>query len=273
MQETGFCRSKLVRDPNSHPMKVLSSFIKSFYFITLLATVQPFLPTLGAAEIDGFWKFTDTSIQKIGKHIRASNSEAQDAEESIDSYRNHIREFQLSGTNEIKIRLIQFKKLDDRYPRFIREFDLKYQETAEGTFSISSENKDLFSGQIKGQTMYIDDAGSGNKLELKKLGKGEIPYTDEKPYLPQKLDKNPKVRKLIEPIYPPNLKSRGIGGTVELKFMVNTDGRTSEVQIVSSPHPNLSKAAIDAILASTFRPGEIDGRAARSQIKIPITFR
>ena len=273
MKETEICRSQLVRDPNVHSMKVLSSFIKSFYFITLLATVQPFLPPLGAAEIDGFWKFTDNSIQKIAEHLRASSSDDQDTEESIDSYRNHIREFQVSGSKEIKIRLIQFKNLGDRYPRFIREFDLKYNRTTDEAFSISDGDKDLFSGRVTGQTMYLDDVASGNKLELIKLDKGEVSYTDEKPHSPQKLDKSPKARKLTEPIFPQNLRSVGIAGSVELKFMVNTDGTTSEVQIISSPHPELSKAAIDAILTSTFIPGKIDGRSARSQVKIPITFR
>ena len=198
-------------------MTYLATFKRSVCLIILLGTIQPFTSFLTGADIDGFWRFTEESIQKIAKHIRETNSDKKDAEESIESYRNHVREFQVTGTGGIKIRLIQFKKRSDRYPEFIREYDLTYTKKEEGAFLISNGDKTIFSGQTSGETLYLDDVASGTRLELRKVTPGQLPYISDKTIVPSKLDKNPKARKLTEPVYPPKLKDQGITGIVELR--------------------------------------------------------
>jgi len=233
---------------------------------------------LTAAEIEGFWKFTEESIEQITAFTVNSMKKTQEADEQqateiAENHRNHIREFQIKGTNQVKIKAYQFKDRSDPYPEFKREFDLVYGEKKNGEFTISKDGKNIFEGSTSGNSMILRDSGSGNEFEMRKLKDTEIPASLITPFIQPKLKKKPKAIKLTDPIYPPLLKDANETGVVEIEFVVNTDGRTSEIQIVSSPHDEFSKSAIEAIRTSTFKPGEANGKQVRTKVKIPITFR
>ena len=52
----------------------------------------------------------------------------------------------------------------------------------------------------------------------------------------------------VRPYYPPALADAGVEGTVQLQARIGTDGNVeSDIRVVSSPHPELSRAAIDAV--------------------------
>ncbi|MGH9173573.1 MAG: TonB family protein, partial [Vicinamibacterales bacterium] len=51
----------------------------------------------------------------------------------------------------------------------------------------------------------------------------------------------------VRPQYPASLRGTGIGGTVTLDARIDTDGIVDELQVVSSPHPDLAAAAIEAV--------------------------
>ncbi len=86
------------------------------------------------------------------------------------------------------------------------------------------------------------------------------------------LDKDPKQIKTVNPIYPSELRRERIQGTVIIEYTVNTEGKTEEINVISSPHPLFSEAAIDAIKETLFEPGEIDGRKVKAKVKQPINF-
>jgi TonB family protein len=258
-------------------MKYLSPFNKSVYFLTLLATVQLSFSSLSGAEIDGFWKFTEDSIQEITAFTVASSKtqggDAVSAEETSDSYRNHLREFKLTEENKILIRLIQFAQARDKYPEYIRKYNLDYATSENEAFTISNGEREVFTGRVTDDSIHLKDAGSGKTLELEKVSMNDYPFLTEKVFEQGQLDRKPKAKKLTTPIYPPNLQESGIEGKVEIEFKVNQDGTTSEIQIISSPHDAFSSAAIDAIRTSTFRPGQIDRKPVRTHVKLPIYFR
>jgi TonB family protein len=56
----------------------------------------------------------------------------------------------------------------------------------------------------------------------------------------------------VRPAYPEYLTSAGIAGTVEMEALVGTDGTVREVRVISSPHPDLERAATDAVRAWQF---------------------
>ena len=56
----------------------------------------------------------------------------------------------------------------------------------------------------------------------------------------------------VRPVYPEYLTSAGIAGTVEMEALVGTDGTVREVRVISSPHPDLERAAVDAVKAWEF---------------------
>ncbi|TZF84432.1 energy transducer TonB [Cognatilysobacter lacus] len=75
------------------------------------------------------------------------------------------------------------------------------------------------------------------------------------------------------PAYPERLACNGVGGTVQLRVHIETDGhiRQSEVQ-QSSGNAELDTAAQQAVLKWTFRPEMQAGHAVAKWIAVPMTF-
>ena len=77
----------------------------------------------------------------------------------------------------------------------------------------------------------------------------------------------------IPPLYPMIARSRGIEGEVELVFIVRTDGRVDNIQVISSyPGDVFTRAAVNAVSRWRFRPGIKDGREVNVRVFLPIKF-
>lgn len=58
----------------------------------------------------------------------------------------------------------------------------------------------------------------------------------------------------VKPIYPETASSTGTGGVVTMEALIGTDGTVREVHVISSPHPDLDRAATDAVRQWEFTP-------------------
>ncbi len=76
------------------------------------------------------------------------------------------------------------------------------------------------------------------------------------------------------PRYPDSLRAAGVGGRALVEFIVDTTGHvdTGSVRIISSSHPGFEAPTREAILASTFRPGLVQGHAVRVLITQPVNY-
>ena len=76
------------------------------------------------------------------------------------------------------------------------------------------------------------------------------------------------------PVYPDSLKTSGIGGRVVLEAIVDPAGHvdSASVRTLASSHPAFERAAREALLGTTFRPGRADGRAVSVRVRIPFGF-
>ncbi len=74
------------------------------------------------------------------------------------------------------------------------------------------------------------------------------------------------------PIYPFELRKTGVTGTVVVEFIVDASGRVTEARAISSPHPDLSKAAVAAILQAEYKPGIRKGKPVATRMQVPLTF-
>ena len=72
--------------------------------------------------------------------------------------------------------------------------------------------------------------------------------------------------------YPPDALAEGVGGTVLVQFVVNTDGASSDHVVLRSPDDRLSAAAVEAIRGTRFWPGHLDGLPVRTRITVPVRF-
>ncbi|TNE74394.1 energy transducer TonB [bacterium] len=73
--------------------------------------------------------------------------------------------------------------------------------------------------------------------------------------------------------YPATLRKNYIEGRVIVQFVVYKDGRIGPVSVVSSPHPELGQAAVDALSGVTFRPGIHYGKIVNVLYQMPFEFR
>jgi protein TonB len=87
------------------------------------------------------------------------------------------------------------------------------------------------------------------------------------------LEKRPEAVSQVAPVYPPELRKAKIEGSVTLVFVLSEEGRVEEPRVENSSRPEFEKPALDAIRKWRFRPGEKDGQAVRTYIRVPMRFR
>lgn len=72
--------------------------------------------------------------------------------------------------------------------------------------------------------------------------------------------------------YPKAARDAGIQGRVVLSFIVETDGSTSDIQVLESLHPLCDRAAVEAVAETHFTPAVQHGRRVRVRMHLPIRF-
>lgn len=76
------------------------------------------------------------------------------------------------------------------------------------------------------------------------------------------------------PIYPPQLRSAGLGGEVLVQFVIDTAGRAdmATLAIIESSHAWLTSAVKRALETARFAPAEFGGRKVRQIVRMPFVF-
>jgi TonB family protein len=88
----------------------------------------------------------------------------------------------------------------------------------------------------------------------------------------EKVDILPLVLHAKHPTYPRSLKDSGLSGEVIVEYEVDAFGRVKNARAVRSPHPDMSKAAVQAISDSVYRPARKDGKPVPIQLTAKINF-
>ena len=74
--------------------------------------------------------------------------------------------------------------------------------------------------------------------------------------------------------YPQEAADAGIEGTVFVKFMVNKEGETDEIEVMRGVHEALDQTVVDLIDNSPqWQPGKQRGKAVNVQFTIPVVFK
>lgn len=93
-----------------------------------------------------------------------------------------------------------------------------------------------------------------------------------------KLDKMPMPIGGIEAlsknvVYPLEAKKNKIQGKVFVTAIVNEKGSVIKATITKSDDETLNEAAVNAVKATKFTPGEKDGKKIQAEIVVPILFK
>lgn len=86
------------------------------------------------------------------------------------------------------------------------------------------------------------------------------------------LDQKPRPLFQSPPNYPPDLRKKGLEGTVSIVFVVDPQGRVTNPQVEKSSHPGFEKPALEAIRQWRFEAGEKSGKKVAFKMRVPITF-
>jgi protein TonB len=113
--------------------------------------------------------------------------------------------------------------------------------------------------------------GGAGDFAMKTLGAGASSAAD-KLFSMSDLDQKPRPTHQPSPQYPPALRKRGIQGTVQIEFVVDTRGVVSKPSVVKSVHPELDRAALDAVKQWKFQPAMRGGQPVPIKTRAPITF-
>lgn len=92
---------------------------------------------------------------------------------------------------------------------------------------------------------------------------------------PPKLSSSIQAARLISESYPADLKSRGVGGMVELQFVVDSKGKVEagSVEVVDATQTALGEAAKKVVARLDFQPGKLNGTAVKTKVVLPIIYK
>ncbi len=82
----------------------------------------------------------------------------------------------------------------------------------------------------------------------------------------------PMKLKDVRPIYEAHLATQGVEGTVLLKAVIGTDGAVEDVEVVSTPHPELGHAGADAVRQWEFTETLLNCKAVPVSMNVTINF-
>lgn len=99
-------------------------------------------------------------------------------------------------------------------------------------------------------------------------------------FSPEQLSEMPKVKSasqaqhVIQRAYPREMQEAGVGGKVQVRFVVKADGSVdaTSVEVVAASMKALGEAAADAVCKIEFVPGKKDGSAVDAVVMMPISF-
>ncbi|HLL82783.1 MAG TPA: TonB family protein [Longimicrobium sp.] len=91
---------------------------------------------------------------------------------------------------------------------------------------------------------------------------------------PPRLSNSAVVQRALERNYPPLLRDAGVGGTVNLRFVIRDDGSVdpASVEVLESDNAQFSQAAIVVVERMRFIPGMVNDRPVHTSVQLPITF-
>jgi TonB family protein len=86
------------------------------------------------------------------------------------------------------------------------------------------------------------------------------------------LDQRPQALQQVLPRYPSELRRRKVQGTVEVVFLVDTDGRVMEPKVDKTTNEAFNQPALEAVRQWKFEAGTKEGKKVRFKMRVPITF-
>lgn len=119
----------------------------------------------------------------------------------------------------------------------------------------------------------VSAAGSGFSMDIPQFGRGGGGGGGQDDLMSEGMDSPPLPVSKAQPVYPPALLKKGIGGKVLVACVVDDSGQVVSTSIkMSSGQPDLDKAAINAVGKWKFKPGIKAGKPSKATCIVPFNF-
>lgn len=86
------------------------------------------------------------------------------------------------------------------------------------------------------------------------------------------LDNVPRAKFQARPDYPFSLRATGVSGEVVVDFLVDEQGRVSDIRVLSSTHRDFEESTLRAVAKWRFEPGKRNGRVVRFRMSQLLSF-
>jgi periplasmic protein TonB len=86
------------------------------------------------------------------------------------------------------------------------------------------------------------------------------------------LDQKPRAIFQSAPSYPVELRKRNLEGSVQVVFLVDTEGRVVSPKVEKSTNPSFDRPALEAVRQWRFEAGTRNGERVAFKMRVPITF-
>ena len=116
--------------------------------------------------------------------------------------------------------------------------------------------------------------GSGFSVPQMHAGKSSLTSGYDGLINLDKLDRIPVPKFKRQPVYPYRAKRMGIEGEVSISFIVDKEGKVSDIKIIEAvPKGIFEKSVIESVSSWRYAPGELMGKNVRTLVKTKIIFK
>lgn len=93
--------------------------------------------------------------------------------------------------------------------------------------------------------------------------------------IPPKLLNPTRTARVVADSYPANLRRMGIGGSVQVQFVIDLNGKVEpeSVEVLQASTPAFGEAAKEAVKRIEFYPGKSKGQTVRTKVLLPIVYK
>ncbi len=85
-------------------------------------------------------------------------------------------------------------------------------------------------------------------------------------------DALPEVLVQVPPVYPQELRRKGLAGFAQVEFIVDRDGDVRDARVIRTNAPAFGDAALASVTQWKFKPGRKQGRPVNVRMTVPIIF-
>lgn len=125
-----------------------------------------------------------------------------------------------------------------------------------------NESIDLYYPEPEQDESFIDEPVDFIKVEDKPLFNGGDPMVEFRKYIAMNL------------VYPPEAIENGVEGRVIVSFVIDTEGNLTDINVIDSPHRDLTEAAVKVLQSSpVWTPGKQRTKPVPVKFYFPVVFR